>query len=325
MKTIEDLIIKEFETAFKSILNRTTGLDAEFLLETAHSYILSELESFKGVKGVIEEERKDLLDFMILADELEDGTYDIKAEHKLRKVLEKYPLLSIRVFLFLYQVEGFAENGFTSDELTEFYKTVFRHPDLVNLENCFSLSKILIPIFLATEVPERLVELFYTSILNHPDKVMLKYALARIYEIRKDYDSAIDMNLQFIEQLKSTKVFDEKKDRHIFQGDGINDDEEYILSLTSLAESHFKIKQYDITLDFCKILQQMYDSDDQSIYSFQFLLVNPIMLKLRCYMMQNSIDDFKAEFNILKEKIDKVDLEQMDINDITEYSQTVMD
>lgn len=322
MATIIDLVTNDFEQVFPSILkNGKVELTVEDLLETSNSFILEELEYLKGMPSVSENERVSLKDFIILMDESEDPVdYDESINKRLYSYIQAHPgIKSFEFFQIRYRVTHYADGGLDHNTLVEYYKDIFEHQSiLIMLHDFFERSEFLIPILLLEEPTKELVSIFQFAIDKYPEKALLKFTLGRLYDMRNEVEKALDWSLKFIGQVEANRIHDAAKDTYEYIGDYTIED--YHISLSSIARLFYENSELENAYNYSDICMKEYHKSSNDIYSFQFLFLDPMLIKLRTHIRMGNKVDFEKDYELLRSTMDDIDFEELDIDDIKEFA-----
>jgi len=313
MATTIDLVKKDFEQVFPSLFqNGKVELTVEDLLETSNTLILEELEFLKGTSNVVEKERLILIDFIKLMDEAEDPVdYDESINQRLCYYIKAYPgIKSFEFFQLRYRVTHYGDGGLDCNKLAEYYKDIFdSQSELILLNDFFERSDFLIPVLLMVDPSNDLVSTFQFAVNKYPGKVLLKFTLGRIFEMRKEYQKSLLWHYHFAGQVESDRTC------NVF----IN--EYYHIAISNIASLCFyKIKDYENASIYSEVCLSEFRRNGEDVYSFQVLFLDPILIRLRLSMHNKENEEFKQNYRLLRSKIDDVDFSELDIDDVKEFA-----
>jgi tetratricopeptide (TPR) repeat protein len=296
---ISQLVTKEFEKIFPSILkNGRVELSVEDLMDAPNAYIMEELNHLKGVRGVNENERKNLESFISLMDEAEAlFDYDEEINKMLTDYIHKYPgITSFKFFQIMYQVNHYLDGGLNIDTICVYYNDIFENQsDLVNLEDFFQICDFLIPVLLLEHPSKELISTFQFAIDKFPEKALLRFTLGRLFEMRNDIEQALDWNLQFLGQIEADRIYNETKNTYELKGDSITS-EFYNITLLNICTLFFKNNEFENALDYSNKCLNEFQLISEDIYSFQTLFVDPLTVRLRIHIQEGNIDEFKKDW-----------------------------
>lgn len=320
---ISKLIRKEFKNIFHSILNNgKVELTVDDLMDSPNSYIIEELNFLKGMAGIDEDERKSLLDFIILLEDVEEPVdYDEKINQRLISYIRKYPgIKSFKVFQIMFRMNHYSDGGLDIDGITDYYQEIFEnHAEIVNLDDFFQKCNFLLPILLLEKPPKELVPVFMYGIERFPDKALLRFTLGRIYETNHNYDRALEYALQFLGQIESDRIYNESNNTYELMGDSITS-EYYHITLLNISTLFYKKNEFKNAFEYSIRCLHEFEVNSEDIYCFQVLFAEPMLIKLRVHIQMDNKVGFIEDYKILRGKIDDFDFDEMDIDDIKEFA-----
>lgn len=324
--TVIELIKQDFEKVFPSILkNDRVELDSEDIMEAPNSYNIQQLKEFEGVKSINEDERISLLNFINLMDEAEVLLdYDEEINQRLLQYIDKYPgLKSFEFFHIFYRLMHFVEGGLDKDGLEEYYRSIIEiHPELVKLEDFIARINFHVPLLLIENPSSDLIELLHEYYSLFPEKAIIKSLLGRMHELIGDLEKAIEYHLQFLCQIESDRVYNKAEDILEFTGDGITI-EDFHLTLSNLTRLFYQNDDFEHALEYSQKCLNEFNIQNEDVYSFQVLFLDPLITKLRILIKRNSIKGFKQNYELLWSKVDPKYLKELDIPDIKEYAKNM--
>jgi tetratricopeptide (TPR) repeat protein len=240
---------------------------------------------------------------------------------RLCSFIKAYPgIKSFRFFQIRYKVTHYSDGGLDSNTLAEYYKGIFENQsELIHLNDFFERSDFLIPVLLLEDPPIDLVSTFQFAVDKYPEKILLQFTMARIYEMRNEPIRALDLYLKFIKHIESENTLDHPCDTGKYQDYSIED---YHIALSTITNLFYKHKkEYGLALEYADKCLREYQFYSEDIYSTTFLFIDPLQIRLRIHMFQDELMNFKKDYQLLRSKIDDADFAEMDdIDDIKEFA-----
>lgn len=320
---ITSLIQKEFEILFPSILNNgKVELTAEDIIDAPNSSIIEKLNHIKGAKGIIENELESLYDFIVLIDLSETSeSFDENVNNEFDNYVQKYQgFISFKFLQIMYRVSHFYDEGWDKNELVHYYKDVLEsEEDIVRLDDFFQRSNFLLPILLLDEPPVELISILEDAINSFPEKALLKFTLSRILLSHNKIKAALDMNLQFLDQIEADRIYNESSNSFEYYGDSITI-EDFHISLSNIASLFYKNNEFEYALEYSDRCLKEFKLNSEDIYSFQILYLDAMIVRLQVFSKNKDINGFKKEFEILKSKITKEELQDEQFKEIVEFA-----
>lgn len=324
--TVNDLLKHDLEKIFSSILkNPKSGLVFDDLLDTDHGVIIQSISSLRINDGVKGDEKKSLIDFLNLMEESELVVYeyDQDIEKRFEDYIERYNLPSFKFIQVRYQTQYFYDERINPEVRENFYENLFsKYADIICLEDFFEVSEALNPILLNNDLPKYYLPSFHKAIDSFPQKSILKYIVARLYEKNGEVEKAIEYCMQFIGQLESERIYNSNTNSYIYHGDSITI-EDYIIGLHMAANLFFQNEQFTEALEYCDQLLNQYKGNKENVYSFALGWYDPMILRCKIHIKLNNSDAFISDFEQIKNVEDEDVLNSLPFRELVEFSKSL--
>jgi tetratricopeptide (TPR) repeat protein len=324
--TVNDLLKHNFEKIFPSILkNPKSDLVFEDLIDTENSVIVKSICDLSLGDGVNQEEKKSLIDFLNLMEDSELVVYDYDEviQKRFEQFIERYNLPSFKFILIRYRTHYFYDEGIHPELRADFYKNLFReYADIICLEDFFEVSEALNPILLNNDNPDYFIPIFKQALDNFPQKSILKYILARLFEKNGELGNTIEYCMQFLGQVESDRNYNIKSKTYVYHGDSITI-EDYIIGLHMAANLFFQNEQFTESLDYCDQLLDQYQGNSEDVYSFTISWYDPMILRCKIHMKLKNSDAFLADFKKIKNVEDEEVLISAPYSELVKYSKSL--
>lgn len=311
MATILETVHNEFESVFPSILlNEYSDLIAEDFVNSPNSLLLEELNLLKGAPRVNEDEWETLYDFLVLVDQCESSEGEIDIEKEFGRFIEKYPDTILFQYLRIHYTTSSIITGNYKGDIAMFYKDVFEnHPEFLNntISDFFERSNLLESILLLENPSIALINLIQDSAKRYSTS-NLKFTLAQLFFLKQDYQNALLVFYHFAGQVETESPLDNYTK------------EQYHISISNIANICFyHIKDYENASLYVDVCLSEYEKNDD-VYAFQFLFLDPLLIRLRLSMFKKDKEGFEQNYELLRSKADDSDFAELEIDDIKKFA-----
>lgn len=324
---VSELIEQDLFKLYPSVFNNpNTHVSFEDLMESDDHHSKKLLEELREEEGVKITERDDLVNFLSLMRSI-DGT-DHKegelTEQKIREYIACNP--GVRTFdymLIFFLIDYYMQIEMFDSEWIDFYRSVFEnHPELVDLDDFIQESFFLVPILYLECGEELYIDVFIKAVEAHPQKAILKYTLSLLYERAGDYANAIKYNRQFLDQIEEYCLSGSQNRVKPFHVDSISENDHLTVYL-SLAEQYLNNNEHESSLEYISKLLDHYSEHQDDGSLLQSCFIDPIIIRLRIYMVQKNVEAFKDDFHLIQGKVESDFFTSENYTDVLDFSKNL--